>query len=170
MNNNFKLNFELDYSLMMKFNFKRNSDNEAFFFVLKDKKELCKYSSTIYEKGWFKFFSYRVFPYDIKFYKIRENIITLVDDAKFDIRNHDFSIILNSDNQDDIDIWHNYLKLKESIHKVNFRIHINEKPTDYVDLIEISKERYENYIYISEIPIRENYSKLNIIETLFDID
>jgi len=114
--------------------------------------------------------------YPGKFFKYKIKIISQIDDKleiikeeEFNINKHQFYLFLNSDNDQEIEIWKNYIKLVESILSIKINYIINDIFNTSDDIIEISKNRYDNYIKESETPLRNDYSSLTIIKTLFDI-
>lgn len=116
--------------------------------------------------------------YSDKFFKYKINIISQIDDVlsniteiNFDPKYHKFFLRLKSNDQNEIEIWKNYIKLLESISniKIEYSINSNTNILDNFDTIEISKESYEKYIRQSNRPVTDDYSSLTIIKTLFNI-
>lgn len=184
---NLKINFGEYNSLLISADFKLK-ENQNLILILTDNKNENYSIYGIYDKELknssysvanfikimdgnanIRYYGGKFFKYNIKLILQENDNLILLEEIKFDKNKHKFFIILISENDEEIQIWKNYLKLAESVLNIKIDYIINSKSNKQDDIIEISKNKYDIYLKQSEIPLRDNYSSLTIIKTLFDI-
>lgn len=133
------------------------------------KNSLC-YTQPVENKMWYNYDFGNIFRYNVKLLKFGYDKTRIVNNAKFDIKNHTFNIILKSDDSKEIKIWKYYLWLIQLKLDVKFNIIESKNYVDenYIDIIEISKSAYDYHLKRFNNPTND-YSSFTIIKTLFDV-
>ena len=150
-----------------------NFDNENSYFdiVVQDDTDTIYYAMLVHNNNWYNFQFDKIFNYKIKCLIFDGDTIKVLDEIKFDIKKHNFNIVLKSDNKEEIKIWKYYLWLVQIKLDVKFNIKVNEyfQFDNVNDFVEISRKSYEMYLKRSEKPLNNDFSSLTIITSLFDI-
>ena len=167
----FKINFKENNSLVVEIN-SPELKSDFYHVIINDDKDRVYLTSMVENYHWYKYWFSNFFKYNIKLLSFDGEIVKIVDEKTFDIKNHQFLINLKSNNDQEIDIWKNYLKLVETTLNVKFDYIINSDlpPLEnIIDTIEISRSMYDSSLSSSEKPLTDDYSSLTIIKTLFDV-
>lgn len=168
-NNFFEIKFKRYNMIKMSFFY---LPKDAYYHIIVSDLDNEYYQVLDVEGGyWYKrpFYSLKYIFYLLSF---DGNEIKFIDRSIFDIKNHNFLINLRTNDLNELRIWKNYLFSKEKEFGVKFNIIENINSTeleDVDDCIEISKEIYEDKLKNSNTPLREDYSSISIIKTLFNI-
>jgi hypothetical protein len=112
------------------------------------------------------YISNNIFQYKITLISQFNGVLEILEKKVFDIKDHDFLLNLKSENENEIKIWKDYIKLVESILNTKINYIVNN---ENINAIEISRFFYDCILKQSENPITEDYSSLTIIKSLFDI-
>jgi hypothetical protein len=112
------------------------------------------------------YISNNIFKYKITLISQINGVLEILEKKVFDIKDHNFTLNLKSENENEIKIWKDYIKLVESILNTKINYLINSERTN---VIEISRYYYDCLLKQSENPITEDYSSLTIIKSIFDI-
>jgi len=171
-NNFFTVQFKDDNSIVVSFNFPDPKPNCYYHIIIEDDKGDIYVTTDIKNYFWYKYVFNKFFKYHIKLLCFDGETVEMIDEKIFDKRNHKFLMSLKSDNEQEIRIWKDYLKLIESSLEINFDYLINgdlPEPDKILDTVEISKTKYEIFLRGSNRPLTNDFSSLTIIKTLFDI-
>ena len=147
----------------------RDNNCEYCISITDYKNSMC-YTQPVENKKWYNYDFGNIFRYDVKLLKFGYDKIRIVNNAKFDIKNHNFNIILKSDDEKEIKIWKYYLWLIQLKLDVKFNIIESKNYIDenYIDVIEISKNAYDYHLKRFNNSTND-YSSVKIITTLFDV-
>lgn len=142
-----------------------------YIVVVSDEEDNIIHTIDMTDELWHNFIL-NVFSYNIKLLELSDDSFKIINEQKFDIKNHNFNIILKSENNDEIKIWKYYLWLIQLKLDVKFTIIVNEDfPTQdgcCCDFFEISRKAYDIYLE-NNSKSTDDYSSINIITTLFDV-
>lgn len=173
MKNNIKVEFDAVNNMnSMRLIFQFQETQNCFYnAIIFDNNDNIYRNVDVSSGHWFDLYFDNFFKYKIKLLSFDGNIVKIMYEKSFDINDHNFLISLQSTNKDDIDIWKNYLLLVESALNVKFKIIINGKIpiNNKMDVVEISRYKYDLYLKHSNMPLTEDYSSLTIIKKLFYI-
>ena len=157
--------------LQLSFDFNAQ-ENEYYNIVISNENDDIFYSSNIENLHWYNFDFFKVFKYNLKFLKFDGDEIKFIHQEIFDPNNHNFNIMLKTDNDKEMKIWKYYLWLLQIKYGYKFNIIENENfenMDDYNDYVEISMEAYKIFLRKQKNAIVNDYSSLTIISKLFDI-
>lgn len=171
MNNYFSVRFLTNDSInwfQVSFDF-QELPNCTYSMIMYDNKNYIWYPQNIKSGMWYNYDFNKVFNYTVKLLQFDGDEIKVIDEKNFNIKNHDFNILLKSEDKKELQYWKYYLILIQLKLNVKFNIKNELLNQDFGDYIEISRKAYDNYLKKCETPITDDYSSLTIIRSLFDI-
>lgn len=149
-------------------------DKQLYVFI-KDQSSDISFSHEVKPNYWFiynNFFNV-AFKYDIKLFSFDGNDIKIIDELKFDIKNHDFKLNLVSDNETEINIWKLYIEKLTKILNATIEYSINLPSTDNFyqnyDAFEVSRKVYDEYLLRYKDPFSVDFSSYTIISKIINI-
>jgi hypothetical protein len=145
-------------------NYNESSD---YYISVSDDKNLMCHTIPVKNNMWYNYDFGYVFKYSIKLLKFGSDKVKIIKNEDFDIRNHNFNIILKSDDSNEIKTWKYYLWLIQLKFDVRFNIIENENIELEGETIEISRAAYQ--YHLNKFYIQNDYSSSTIIKTLFDV-
>lgn len=148
-----------------------NFDDSKHYHLIMSDDEDDMYYAVVVEPGFWYNFNVNVYKWNFKLLEFDDNEIHVMVEDKFDFQN--FNISLISDDEEEIKIWKYYLWLVQMKFDCKFEIIINKEfidnEFDEGNYVKISRESYNNYIKKTTTPLRNDYSSLTIITTLFNV-
>jgi len=167
----FSIKFKTENSInlfVVDFDFKEES-NCYYNMIMSDNKNYIYYPGNVKGNFSYQYEFDKVFKYNVKLLQFDGEIIKLIDEKNFNIKNHNFTIILKSEIMKDLEIWNDYLMMVEARLGVKFNITNGYSQKNTKDAVEISRASYDNFLKKSIKPLTNDYSSLTIIKSLFDI-
>jgi len=145
-------------------------ENHYYSIIISDNKDDIYHCVSVENQNWYNYDPNKIFQYNIKLLQFDGETIQLVDETNFNIKNHNFNIILKSESEKEIKIWKFYLWLLQLKMNVKFNIVVNEDlEQNDGDYFEISKNAYDNYLKKTDTPLTDDYSSITIITSMFNV-
>jgi len=155
--------------------FPYEKENAYYQLIVKDFDNRSYNTLEIENNKWFERPFYET-KYDFTLLEFDGNETKIVDTIQFDIRNHNYLINLKSHDISELMLWKGYLDSVQSHYSNilldNIKVVVNGVEPEYIndiDFVEISYERYIEYLKNSNKPLTDDYSSLTIIKTLFNV-
>jgi len=146
-------------------------DSDKHYHLIMTDDEDDMYYAIVVEPGFWYNFNVNVYKWNFKLLEFDGDEISILVEDKIDIEK--FNISLISDDEEEIKIWKYYLWLVQVKLGYKFDIIVNQEFLDNEfeegDYVEISRECYNNYIKKTTTPLRNDYSSLTIITTIFSV-